>query len=84
MSELEVFFPDPADPDVSWTRIADTSASQIAVLALHAARTMVRVRGLGLAAGDWVAATFGELIPQMWNTDATPMWTLDPNPMWSA
>ena len=33
---------DPADPDVSWTRIADTSASQIAVLALHAALGRVK------------------------------------------
>ncbi|SEO36306.1 Putative phage tail protein, partial [Gemmobacter aquatilis] len=75
---------DPWATAVSWTRISDTSASQIAVLLMHAARTMIRVRGIGLAAGPWVAATLGSLIPEMWNTDATPMWTSDPNPMWSA
>ncbi|MDZ7908264.1 MAG: phage tail protein [Gemmobacter sp.] len=74
---------DPAAADVTWTRIADTSATQIAVLTLYAARTMVRVRGLGLAAGDWAASTFGLLIPQMWNTDPTPMWTAESNAMWS-
>lgn len=44
---------------------------------------MVRVRGLGLAAGDWAASAFGLLIPQMWNTDPTPMWTAESNAMWS-
>ncbi|MEH7830522.1 phage tail protein [Gemmobacter denitrificans] len=75
---------DPASADVSWTRVTDTSAAQVAVLLLHAARTMIRVRGLGLAAGDWTAASLGSLIPAMWNTPATPFWTADPNPMWSA
>ena len=75
---------DPAAATVSWTRIADTSAAQIAVLLMHAGRTMIRVRGAGLAAGPWISATIGSLIPQMWNTDATSMWTTDPNPMWSA
>jgi len=43
------------------------------------------VRGLGLAAGPWVAAAIGTLIADMWNLDPrTPMWTSDANPMWSA
>lgn len=75
---------DPDGAAVSWTRIADTSATQIAVLLMHASRTMIRVRGAGLAAGPWVSATIGSLIPWMWSTDTTPMWTSDPNAMWSS
>lgn len=74
---------DPDDPDVSWTRTGDTTAAEYVIDLLYAARTMVRVRGIGLAAGPWAAATLGDLIPEMWNTAATPMWTLDSNAMWS-
>lgn len=75
---------DVADPDVSWTRIADTTAAHHAVRLLYAARTLVRVRGVGLAAGNWRAAALGDLIPNLWNTDTTPMWTIDSNAMWSS
>jgi hypothetical protein len=46
-------------------------------------RTMIRVRAAGLAAGPWVAATIGTLIPDMYNTDDTAMYTTDLNQMWS-
>jgi hypothetical protein len=76
---------DPADPDAAWTRVADTSAANRAVVLLHARRTMIRVRGLGLTAGPWTAATIGALITAFWNpSPATPMWTADGNLMWSA
>ena len=64
--------------------VADTSASHQAVRLLHSARTLIRVRGTGLAAGPWTGAALGDLIPNLWNTDPTPMWTLDPNAMWSS
>ena len=72
-----------ADPNAEWTRIADTSAATQAQFLLHARRTMIRVRGVGLAPGPWVGATLGSLIPLVWNTDATPAWTVDSNPAWS-
>ena len=75
---------DPTDPTVSWTRTADTSASNYVLTLLFAAQTLIRVRGIGLTAGPWIAAALGTLIPNMWNTDATPMWTADANPMWSS
>lgn len=74
----------PDDPDLSWTRTADTTATHHVISLLFAARTMVRVRAMGLASGPWIAATLGDLIPEMWNTNATSMWTLDVNSMWSA
>lgn len=74
---------DVADPDTGWTRVRDTSASQQTLTLMFLNRTMIRVRGSGLAAGDWISATLGELIPEMWNTNDTPMWTGDGNPMWS-
>lgn len=74
---------DVDDPSVSWTRVADTSAAHHVITLLYAAKTLIRVRGVGLAAGPWAAAALGTLITQMWNTDATPMWTADSNAMWS-
>lgn len=75
---------DPDDPDVSWTRADETTASHHVIDLLYANQTMVRVRGLGLAAGPWAATTLGSLIAFMWSADdATAMWTADPNPMWS-
>lgn len=74
---------DVDDPDISWTRTTDTSAASQVITLLYAARTLVRVRGLGLAAGPWVAAAIGSLIPILWTNDADPMWTNDVDPMWS-
>ena len=75
---------DVNDANARWTRMADTSAATQAQSLLHSARTMIRVRGVGLTAGPWIAATLGSLIPSAWNTDATPAWTLDSNPAWSS
>jgi hypothetical protein len=74
---------DVSDPDTGWTRAADTASTQQIAPLMYTARTMVRVRASGLAAGPWVAATIGTLIPDMWNSDETPMFTADINPMWS-
>lgn len=75
---------DPTGSAVSWTRVGDTTAAQYHLTLMYAARTMVRVRGVGLTEGPWVAAALGTLIPNFWNTDLTPFWTLDTNAMWSS
>lgn len=76
---------DVDDPDVSWTRIGDTTASTYTARLLHSKRTMIRIRGVGLAAGPWKASTMGDLIPGMWNSSATLMWSAtDTDLMWSA
>lgn len=74
---------DIADPDTGWTRMADTTSSQIALNLMHANYTLVRVRGVGLLAGPWLYGTLGELIPDFWLSDATPFWASDPTPFWS-
>ena len=71
-------------PNVTWSRVADTTATQFVLQLLSPRRTMIRVRGVGLGAGPFVAATVGTLIPLMWNSlETTPMWTVDTNLMWS-
>ena len=51
---------------------------------LHPDRALIRVRGVGLAAGPWTAATAGALIGLMWSFDAALIWADDDSePMWS-
>lgn len=77
---------DISDPDVSWTRVADTAATSHLIALLHPARAMVRVRGMGLLAGPWTAGTVGNLLGLMWAaTETIPMWAVDDTAlMWSA
>lgn len=75
---------DVTDPTITWTRVADTTAANQVLTLFFAAQTLIRVRGIGLAAGPWTAAALGSLITNMWNTDATALWTADSNPMWSS
>lgn len=75
---------DPTDPDVTWTRVADTTATATTAELLYYARTMVRIRAIGTAAGPWVYALLGDLIPDFWLTDETPFWADDDGaPFWS-
>ncbi|MGV8987659.1 MAG: host specificity factor TipJ family phage tail protein [Cypionkella sp.] len=74
---------DPFGPDVTWTRIADTTSTAYAADLLHLNRTMVRIRAIGLTAGPWLATTLGDLIPDFWLSDLTPFWLGDSDPFWS-
>lgn len=76
---------DVTDTDVTWTRVADTTTTHHALTMLYSDRTMVRVRGLGLAAGPWSAAAVGDLLGYMWTgSDSDLMWTgSDSDLMWS-
>ncbi len=60
---------DVEDQVVSWTRVAETTAAHHVVSLLYSSATLIRVRALGLAAGDWLARAYGDLIADMWNTD---------------
>jgi hypothetical protein len=64
-------------PDVAWTRVAETSASNFAVRALYGAQTLIRVRAVGLAVGPWVSVMFGEEADYMWVNGADLMWDAD-------
>jgi hypothetical protein len=57
---------------VSWTRVADTSASHQLVPLLFSTRTQIRVRGVGLAAGPWVTAALGTLLDLYWPANNRP------------
>lgn len=73
---------DLADTTVSWTRVADTTASQLVVTVGDAASTLVRVRGLGLAPGPWTVASVGALVGLFWLADGATHWGADPDPYW--
>ncbi|MFN3646233.1 MAG: host specificity factor TipJ family phage tail protein [Gemmobacter sp.] len=73
---------DLADTTVSWTRVADTTASQQVVTVGDAASTLVRVRGLGLAPGPWAVASVGALVGLFWLAEAATHWGADPDPYW--
>ncbi|SIT24277.1 hypothetical protein SAMN05421774_11641 [Gemmobacter megaterium] len=60
------------DPEVSWTRVAETTASQYFLTVLDPSRTMVRVRGMGLAAGPWTGAAVGHLVGLYWLLSYSP------------
>jgi len=73
---------DPLDPTVSWTRIADTTASSIVLALLHSNRSLIRVRGVGLAAGPWRATSIGTLLGLFWLNDAALHWGPDASLYW--
>ena len=73
---------DLADPNVSWTRVAETTASQHFVTVLHPARTMIRVRGIGLAPGPWIAGAFGSLVGLYWLAGGAVFWGADIDDHW--
>lgn len=75
---------DPTSPSASWTRVGDTAAPHLVAPLLYAKRTMIRVRGNGLAAGPWISNTLGNLLPSFWNTDDAAFWTGDGNIFWSS
>lgn len=73
---------DLGDPDVSWTRVAETTASQHLLTVLYPDRTMVRVRGLGTAPGPWSVAAVGALVGLYWLHPDLLFWSADPDPYW--
>jgi hypothetical protein len=73
---------DLSDTAVSWTRVAETTAAQLLVPVLDVARTMVRVRGLGLAPGPWRSGALGDLVGLYWLDSTAPFWGTDPDLHW--
>lgn len=72
------------DPDVSWTRVAETTASQMMLTVLYPSRTMVRVRGIGMAPGPWSSAAVGVLVGLYWLYPESAFWGTDPDLHWRA
>lgn len=73
---------DLTDTTVSWTRVHETTATQHLSQVLDPARTMVRVRGVGVAPGPWLGAVLGELVGLYWLDDPLPFWGADPAVHW--
>lgn len=73
----------PYAANLTWTRVGETSANNFAVTALYGVQTLIRVRGVGLTAGPWVALFYGSSADYMWVNDAALMWSADPSKlMW--
>lgn len=73
---------DLGDAAISWTRVAETTATQHLVSVLDPARTLVRVRALGAAPGPWISGAMGELVGLFWLGASAPFWGTDSNPFW--
>ena len=74
---------DPNAAGLVWTRVAETTANNWAVTALYGAQTLIRVRGVGLVAGPWLALFYGSVSDYMWVNDAANMWNVtDTTLMW--
>ncbi len=73
----------PYAANLVWTRVGETSANNFAVTSLYGAQTLIRVRGVGMTAGPWVALFYGSSADYMWVSDAQLMWQTDAaSPMW--
>lgn len=71
------------DATLDWTRVGETSANNYAVTALYGAQTLIRVRAVGLAIGNWVTLYYGSSADYMWSADSNLMWDADPDTlMW--
>ncbi|MFZ5762827.1 MAG: host specificity factor TipJ family phage tail protein [Thermodesulfobacteriota bacterium] len=74
---------DPEATDLAWTRVGETAANSYAVSAIYGAQTLIRVRGVGMTAGPWVALFYGSASDFMWTNDAALMWNAnDQTLMW--
>lgn len=62
----------------SWTRLAETSATNFTARAIYGNATLLRVAAVGSARGPWVTIAYGDSADYMWNAnDATLMWDAD-------
>mgnify|MGYP003591584831 FL=1 len=57
--------------------MGETTANNFAVTSLYGAQTLIRVRGVGMTAGPWVALFYGSSADYMWVSDAQLMWQTD-------
>jgi predicted phage tail protein len=74
---------DPATFTGSWTRVSETTASTFSISVLSPFRTLVRIRAVGLATGDWTAAPLGSLLGRLWNINGSvPLWTSGSAAFW--
>lgn len=74
---------DPTLYTGSWTRVADTTASTFTISLLSPYRTMIRIRAVGLATGDWTAASLGSLLGRFWNINGSvAVWTTGAAAFW--
>lgn len=77
------FGTDIFDPTLTWTRVGETSTTNMAVRAIYGPQTIFRVAAEGATRGPWTALFFGSSSDFMWTDDAALMWTVDTNLMWS-
>lgn len=73
---------DPYAATVSWTRVGETSANNLAVTAIYGANTLIRVRGVGMTVGPWVPAYYGGTADYFWQPSSDPAWTPGTSLMW--
>lgn len=74
---------DPSGYTGSWTRVADTTASHFTLALLSPFQTLIRIRAVGLATGDWTTAALGTLLGRFWSFNpSAAVWTTGTDPFW--
>ena len=67
----------------SWTRVADTTGSHFTLSLISPYQTMIRIRAVGLATGDWTTAALGSLLGRFWSFDPNAaIWTTGSAAFW--
>ncbi len=74
---------DPAPYTGTWTPVNSTPASSFTATILSPYQTMIRIRPVGIASGDWIAVALGSLLGRFWNINgAVPIWTTGSAAFW--
>ncbi len=74
----EKYIIESSSDGVAWSRVAETSASNLTTRAFYGSATLIRIAAFGTARGPWAIIAYGDTAGYMWAADDTTlMWAAD-------